>query len=108
MCVPTHTPVGADRGGDKKHDALHRLSRGVWCAAGGVVVAGRRASLTSNACAHVAVVGGQSIEDQGFALRKGCEVVVATPGRLVDCIERSYAGAWVRGSGGWVGGWVGG
>ncbi|PSC74094.1 DEAD-box ATP-dependent RNA helicase 21 [Micractinium conductrix] len=39
----------------------------------------------------VSVVGGQSIEEQGFALRKGCEIVVATPGRLVDCIERSYA-----------------
>jgi ATP-dependent RNA helicase DDX23/PRP28 len=39
----------------------------------------------------VSVVGGQSIEDQGFLLRKGCEVVVATPGRLVDCIERRYA-----------------
>lgn len=42
----------------------------------------------------VSVVGGQSIEDQGFLLRKGCEIVVATPGRLVDCIERSYAGEW--------------
>lgn len=39
----------------------------------------------------VSVVGGQDIEVQGFALRKGCEIVVATPGRLVDCIERSYA-----------------
>lgn len=39
----------------------------------------------------VSIVGGQSIEDQGFALRKGCEIVVATPGRLVDCIERQYA-----------------
>ena len=39
----------------------------------------------------VSVVGGQSIEEQGFALRKGCEIVVATPGRLVDCIERRYA-----------------
>ncbi|KAL4436059.1 hypothetical protein ABPG77_005507 [Micractinium sp. CCAP 211/92] len=41
----------------------------------------------------VSVWGGQSIEDQGFLLRelKGCEIVVATPGRLVDCIERSYA-----------------
>ena len=43
----------------------------------------------------VSVVGGQSIEDQGFLLRKGCEIVVATPGRLVDCVERSYAGGWV-------------
>lgn len=39
----------------------------------------------------VSVVGGQSIEEQGFALRKGCEIVVATPGRLVDCVERRYA-----------------
>jgi ATP-dependent RNA helicase DDX23/PRP28 len=39
----------------------------------------------------VGVVGGQPIEDQGFLLRKGCEIVVATPGRLVDCSERSYA-----------------
>jgi ATP-dependent RNA helicase DDX23/PRP28 len=39
----------------------------------------------------VGVVGGKSIEDQGFALRKGCEIVVATPGRLLDCIKRQYA-----------------
>lgn len=39
----------------------------------------------------VSIVGGQSIEDQGFALRKGCDIVVATPGRLVDCVERRYA-----------------
>lgn len=39
----------------------------------------------------VSIVGGQSIEDQGFRLRKGCEIVVATPGRLVDCLQRSYA-----------------
>eukprot|EP00887_Chlorella_sp_A99_P003990 scaffold11.g3990.t1 len=39
----------------------------------------------------VGVVGGQNIEDQGFLLRKGCEIVVATPGRLVDCISHSYA-----------------
>ena len=39
----------------------------------------------------VSVVGGQSIEDQGFKLRQGCEIVVGTPGRLVDCLERSYA-----------------
>jgi len=34
---------------------------------------------------------GQSIEDQGFKLRKGCEVIIATPGRLVDCLQKSYA-----------------
>lgn len=37
------------------------------------------------------VVGGQSIEDQGFKLRSGCEIVIATPGRLIDCLERRYA-----------------
>eukprot|EP00210_Caulerpa_lentillifera_P000004 g4.t1 len=37
------------------------------------------------------VVGGQSIEDQGFKLRRGCEIVIATPGRLIDCLERRYA-----------------
>lgn len=39
----------------------------------------------------VSVVGGQSIEDQGFKLRKGCEIVIATPGRMNDCLERRYA-----------------
>eukprot|EP00242_Pyramimonas_sp_CCMP2087_P002236 CAMPEP_0198230128 /NCGR_PEP_ID=MMETSP1445-20131203/114493_1 /TAXON_ID=36898 /ORGANISM="Pyramimonas sp., Strain CCMP2087" /LENGTH=776 /DNA_ID=CAMNT_0043910635 /DNA_START=98 /DNA_END=2431 /DNA_ORIENTATION=+ len=38
----------------------------------------------------VSVVGGQSIEEQGFKLRRGCEVVVATPGRLLDCLESRY------------------
>jgi ATP-dependent RNA helicase DDX23/PRP28 len=35
-------------------------------------------------------VGGQSIEEQGSKLRRGCEIVIATPGRLLDCIERHY------------------
>ncbi|KAG1334697.1 DEAD-box ATP-dependent RNA helicase 21-like [Cocos nucifera] len=39
----------------------------------------------------VSIVGGQSIEEQGFKLRRGCEVVIATPGRLLDCLERRYA-----------------
>ncbi|KAK8488760.1 hypothetical protein V6N13_025325 [Hibiscus sabdariffa] len=39
----------------------------------------------------VSVVGGQSIEEQGFRIRQGCEVVIATPGRLLDCLERRYA-----------------
>lgn len=37
------------------------------------------------------VVGGQSIEEQGSKLRRGCEIVIATPGRLIDCLERHYA-----------------
>eukprot|EP00967_Tisochrysis_lutea_P115200 scaffold184387_cov18-Tisochrysis_lutea.AAC.1 len=39
----------------------------------------------------VAIVGGQSIEDQGAKLRKGCEIVIATPMRLLDCLDRAYA-----------------
>jgi ATP-dependent RNA helicase DDX23/PRP28 len=35
----------------------------------------------------VCVVGGQSIEEQGFILRKGVEVVIGTPGRIVDCLK---------------------
>jgi ATP-dependent RNA helicase DDX23/PRP28 len=38
----------------------------------------------------VCVVGGQSIEEQGFKLRKGVEIVIGTPGRIVDCIESNY------------------
>ncbi|KAG2332740.1 hypothetical protein Bca52824_003920 [Brassica carinata] len=33
-------------------------------------------------------VGGQSIEEQGLKLSQGCEIVIATPGRLIDCLER--------------------
>ncbi|XVF29244.1 hypothetical protein REPUB_Repub15cG0104400 [Reevesia pubescens] len=39
----------------------------------------------------VSIVGGQSIEEQGFKIGQGCEVVIATPGRLLDCLERRYA-----------------
>jgi superfamily II DNA/RNA helicase len=38
----------------------------------------------------VSVVGGQSIEEQGFKLRQGCEIVIGTPGRIIDCLERRY------------------
>jgi ATP-dependent RNA helicase DDX23/PRP28 len=34
------------------------------------------------------IVGGHSIEEQSFQMRDGVEVIIATPGRLVDCIER--------------------
>uniref|UniRef100_A0A8C8D9A6 Helicase ATP-binding domain-containing protein n=2 Tax=Oncorhynchus tshawytscha TaxID=74940 RepID=A0A8C8D9A6_ONCTS len=38
----------------------------------------------------VAVIGGISREDQGFRLRMGCEIVIATPGRLIDVVENRY------------------
>ncbi|KAF2737849.1 DEAD-domain-containing protein [Polyplosphaeria fusca] len=34
------------------------------------------------------LVGGHSIEEQSFSLRDGAEIIIATPGRLLDCIER--------------------
>lgn len=36
----------------------------------------------------VSLVGGHSIEEQAFNMRDGAEIIIATPGRLVDCIER--------------------
>lgn len=36
----------------------------------------------------VSIVGGHSIEEQSFNLRNGAEIVIATPGRLLDCLER--------------------
>jgi ATP-dependent RNA helicase DDX23/PRP28 len=36
----------------------------------------------------VSIVGGHSLEEQVQALSQGAEIVIATPGRLVDCIER--------------------
>ena len=38
----------------------------------------------------VAVIGGLSREDQGFKLRLGCEIVIATPGRLIDVLDNRY------------------
>lgn len=37
----------------------------------------------------VSIVGGKAIEDQQLSMRDGAEIVIATPGRLKDCIERS-------------------
>eukprot|EP00884_Botryococcus_braunii_P016864 jgi/Botrbrau1/3861/Bobra.0183s0086.1 len=37
----------------------------------------------------VSVVGGQSIEEQGYKLRKGCEIILATPGRLKGLLGKS-------------------
>lgn len=36
----------------------------------------------------VSIVGGHSIEEQSYNMRDGAEIIIATPGRLVDCIER--------------------
>uniref|UniRef100_A0ABD2VU49 Probable ATP-dependent RNA helicase DDX23 n=1 Tax=Trichogramma kaykai TaxID=54128 RepID=A0ABD2VU49_9HYME len=38
----------------------------------------------------VLVVGGLSREDQGFKSNMGCEIVIATPGRLIDLLENRY------------------
>ncbi|PNF30121.1 putative ATP-dependent RNA helicase DDX23 [Cryptotermes secundus] len=38
----------------------------------------------------VVVVGGLSREEQSFRLRMGCEIVIATPGRLIDVLENRY------------------
>ena len=47
-------------------------------------------------CKHMSLrcfplIGGggmKSIEDQGFQMRQGVEMAIATPGRLIDCLER--------------------
>jgi len=36
----------------------------------------------------VAIVGGHTIEEQAFNLRNGAEIIIATPGRLRDCLDR--------------------
>ncbi|EDQ86493.1 uncharacterized protein MONBRDRAFT_10827 [Monosiga brevicollis MX1] len=38
----------------------------------------------------VSVIGGHSREDQSFKLNQGCEVVIATPGRLIDVLDNHY------------------
>ena len=36
----------------------------------------------------VSIVGGHSLEEQQYSLRNGAEIIIATPGRLVDVIDR--------------------
>ena len=38
----------------------------------------------------VAIVGGEDIECQRLRYQDGCEIMVATPGRLLDLLERRY------------------
>eukprot|EP00172_Hildenbrandia_rubra_P000329 Plantae.Rhodophyta-Hildenbrandia_rubra.ctg11534.p1 GENE.Plantae.Rhodophyta-Hildenbrandia_rubra.ctg11534~~Plantae.Rhodophyta-Hildenbrandia_rubra.ctg11534.p1 ORF type:complete len:741 (-),score=164.32 Plantae.Rhodophyta-Hildenbrandia_rubra.ctg11534:1399-3621(-) len=48
-------------------------------------------SLTRNLNLRVvAVVGGFDIEKQGSELQKGCDIVAATPGRMMDVLDRRY------------------
>ena len=35
------------------------------------------------------IIGGFSREEQGFHLRQGCEIVIATPGRLIDVLGKA-------------------
>lgn len=37
----------------------------------------------------VSIVGGRSMEEQALNMRDGAEIIIATPGRLKDCIERN-------------------
>jgi superfamily II DNA/RNA helicase len=37
---------------------------------------------------HVLIIGGESMSDQKDALMRGVDVLIATPGRLIDLIER--------------------
>ncbi|GAW81372.1 ATP-dependent RNA helicase DDX23 [Plasmodium gonderi] len=41
-------------------------------------------------CRTVAVVGGRNAEAQAFELRRGVEIVIGTPGRIQDCLEKAY------------------
>ncbi|KAG0302699.1 DEAD (Asp-Glu-Ala-Asp) box polypeptide 23, partial [Dissophora globulifera] len=36
----------------------------------------------------VSIVGGHAMEEQSFNLRNGAEIIIATPGRLKDCLDR--------------------
>lgn len=38
----------------------------------------------------VPLVGGVPIEEQASMLRRGCEIIVATPGRLLDCLKQAF------------------
>ncbi len=38
----------------------------------------------------LSIVGGQSIQEQSYKLRNGIDIIIGTPGRLVDCLENNY------------------
>ncbi|XP_664922.1 U5 snRNP 100 kD protein [Cryptosporidium hominis TU502] len=37
----------------------------------------------------LSIVGGRNIDQQAFSLRKGVEIIIATPGRMQDCLEKT-------------------
>ncbi|CAH1414813.1 unnamed protein product [Lactuca virosa] len=39
----------------------------------------------------VSIVGGRPVTEQAFEISQGCEVFIATPGRLKDCLKNQYA-----------------
>eukprot|EP00668_Euglena_longa_P012731 GGOE01015208.1.p1 GENE.GGOE01015208.1~~GGOE01015208.1.p1 ORF type:complete len:557 (+),score=147.98 GGOE01015208.1:196-1671(+) len=38
----------------------------------------------------MSVVGGVSIEEQASRIRQGADIIIGTPGRMLDCIDRKY------------------
>lgn len=38
-------------------------------------------------CQVISIVGGHSIEEITYIVSKGCDILVATPGRLIDCLK---------------------
>ncbi len=36
------------------------------------------------------MIGGKIAEEQAIVLAGGVEVVIGTPGRILDCIDRTY------------------
>ena len=36
----------------------------------------------------VSIIGGHTIEEQSYNMRNGAEIIIATPGRLRDCLDR--------------------
>jgi ATP-dependent RNA helicase DDX23/PRP28 len=38
----------------------------------------------------VSLIGGHTLDEQAFNLRNGAEVVIATPGRLKDMLDKRY------------------
>lgn len=71
-----HTSVGGAEGEEKEEKEKEETATAT--------------TTTAHAIKTLSVVGGQSIEDQAFQLREGIDIVIGTPGRLMDCLESHY------------------